>query len=178
MNTIEVRRDLQRLGIAYEDYRVLMLLPLVYVAWADGRMETVEVHRIVWLARQRFGIGDSGIRLLERWLAAPPSREYIQRGMMDLLSLARAPEVLEISLADLQDLLLHAEAIARTTAAALDAPWAVGPAEEQALDDIARVLGIDNGISWATLLRELDENRRAFPPPPPRDRYAPSRITA
>lgn len=176
MNTIEVRRDLERLGIAYEDYRLLMLLPLVYVAWADGKMETVEAHRIVWLARRRFGIGDSGIGLLERWLAAPPSREYIQHGLMELLFLARSPEVLEINLSDLQDLLLHAEAIARSTAAALDAPWAVGPAEEQALEDIARVLGIDNGVSWASLLRELDETRRSWTGTT--DRYAANRISA
>lgn len=174
MQTIEVKRDLLRLGIDTEDSRVLMLLPLVYVAWADGKMENVERHRIVWLARKHFHIGPSGVSVLERWLSRPPSREYIQRGLMDLLYLAQQPDVIEIDVSDLQDLLLHAEAIARSTAAALDAPSSVGPAEEQALADIARVLGIDNGVSWASLLREIDDVRRSrtgttgrFPPPQP-----------
>ncbi len=171
MNTIEVQKDLRRLGLDSTDHRVLMLLPLVFVAWADGKMENVERQRIVWLAKRRFRIGDSGIRVLEQWLAQPPSREYIQRGLIDLLMLAQDPDVLEIDLADLQ-----AEAIARTTARALDAPWSVGPAEEQALAEIARVLGIDNGVSWATLLYELGEIRRSWTGTT--GRFAPQRITA
>ena len=73
-----------------------MLLPLVYVAWADGKMENVERERIVWLARRHFRIGERGVRLLESWLAAPPSRRYIERGLMDLLALARRPDVVEV----------------------------------------------------------------------------------
>jgi hypothetical protein len=162
MITNGVRRDLLRLGIDSENYRVLMLLPLVYVAWADGKMEHVERQRILWLARKHFRIGDSGAGVLEHWLARPPSREYIEQGLHELFALARRPDVLEIELSDLQDLLLHAEAIARSTAAALDEPSAVGPAEERALSDIARMLGVDNGVSWATLLREIDESRRSW----------------
>lgn len=168
MNTAEVKRDLLSLGIDPEDYRVLKLLPLVYVAWADGRMENVERERIVHLARTHFKIGESGTRVLERWLSRPPSREYIERGLMDLLALAWQPDVLEIELSDFQELLSHAELIARSTAQALDAPWAVGAAEERALADIAQRLGVNNGVSWASLLRELDEVRRSwsgrFPP--------------
>jgi hypothetical protein len=162
MNTNEVRRDLQRLGIDSGNYRVLMMLPLVYVAWADGKMENVERQRIVWLARKHFQIGESGARVLERWLARPPSRDAMESGLLELLWLARRPDVPEIELSDLQDLLLHAEAIARSTAEALDEPSAVGPAEERALSDIARVLGVDNGMSWATLLREIEETRRSW----------------
>ena len=47
MRTIDIKRDLVALGIDPEDYRVLKLLPLVYVAWADGKMESVERSRIV-----------------------------------------------------------------------------------------------------------------------------------
>jgi hypothetical protein len=162
MNTDRVERDLSRLGIDPEDFGVLMLLPLVYVAWADGKMENVERERIVWLARRHFRIRERGVELLESWLAAPPSRRYIERGLMDLLALAQRPDVVEVDLSDLQDLLLHAEIIARTTADALDAPWAVGPDEERALAHIARMLGLDSGTSWAVLLRDLDEVRRSW----------------
>ena len=56
----------------------------------------------------------------------------------------------------LHDLLQHSEAIARATANALDAPNAVTPDEEVALADIARILHVDNGMSWRKLLDELE----------------------
>jgi hypothetical protein len=56
----------------------------------------------------------------------------------------------------LHDLLVHSESIARATANALDAPNAVTPEEEVALADIARILRVDNGMSWRRLLDELE----------------------
>jgi hypothetical protein len=162
MNILEIKKDLAALGIDPENYRVLKLLPLVYVAWADGRMESVERDRIIRLARERFCIGDSGARLLADWLRAPPSAAYVERGLNDLLALAFAPDEFEIDVDELPQLLAHAEAIARTTAAALDAPWAISAEEERALTDVARLLGVDNGMSWAALLRELDTSRRSL----------------
>ena len=160
MNTLEVKKDLLALGIDPENYRVLKLLPLVYVAWADGRMENVERERIVALARDHFRIGESGAQLLEYWLAAPLPPGYVERGLRDLLTLAFSPEEFEIDVDDLPQLLAYAEAIARTTAAALDAPWAISQDEEAALAQVARLLRVDNGMSWAALLRELDSGRR------------------
>jgi hypothetical protein len=160
LNTLEVKKDLLALGVDPENYRVLKLLPLVYVAWADGRMESVERERIVALARDQFRIGDSGAQLLEYWLAAPLPAGYVERGLRDLLALAYSPDEFEIDVDELPRLLAHAEAIARTTAAALDAPWAISQEEEVALAQIARLLRVDNGMSWAALLRELDPGRR------------------
>jgi hypothetical protein len=162
MNILEVKKDLLELGIDPENYRVLKLLPLVYVAWADGRMEHVERERIMGLARTQFRLEGFGASLLEQWLAAPPSREYIARGLSDLLALALLPEEFIIEVDELPELLAHSEAIARTTATALDAPWAISPPEEQALADIARLLHVDNGVSWAALLRELEPVRRSI----------------
>jgi hypothetical protein len=160
LKTLEVKKDLLALGIDPENYRVLKLLPLVYVAWADGRMESVERQRIVALARDHFRIGESGALLLEYWLAAPLPAGYVERGLSDLLALAFSPDEFEIDVDELPLLLAHAEAIARTTAAALDAPWAISPEEEAALTQVARLLRVDNGVSWAALLRELDSGRR------------------
>jgi hypothetical protein len=42
----KLRRSLAHLEISPADYRVLKLLPMIYVAWADGRMEQVERERI------------------------------------------------------------------------------------------------------------------------------------
>jgi hypothetical protein len=87
--------------------------------------------------------------------------------MRQLLALALAPDDLELELEDLQDLLGQAEAIARTTSVAPDSPFAVGPEEERALAEIAYTLHVDNGMSWASLLRELDSSavQRGWPRP-------------
>jgi hypothetical protein len=78
----------------------------------------------------------------------------------DIFRLTHAPDESEFDLDDPAALLAHAEAIARTTAEAMDAPTAVTAAEEQALADIARELGVDDGASWAALLRELEVPQR------------------
>jgi hypothetical protein len=57
---------------------------------------------------------------------------------------------------ELRSLLAYAEAIARTTAEAMDAPTSVTESEERALADIARELGVSDGASWGALVRELE----------------------
>lgn len=52
-------------------------------------------------------------------------------------------------------MLAYSEAIARTTAEALDAPTSVTEGEELALADVARELAIERGESWGALMREL-----------------------
>lgn len=46
--------------------------------------------------------------------------------------------------------------VRRLLARAMDAPESVTEAEERALRDIARELGVDDGESWAALIRELE----------------------
>src|SRR5687767_1103526 len=115
MNIIDVKKDLMLLGIDPADYGVLKLLPLVYVAWADGKMEEVERSRILEFARRSFPIGEGGAQVLRAWLTVPPSRDYIRRGLKHLFALARAPEELQVGLDELPALLAHAESIARST---------------------------------------------------------------
>ena len=75
--------------------------------------------------------------------------------MHDIFLLAHAPDDWSFDLDELQGLLIHAEAIARTTASAMGAPDAIDDAEESALAEIARELHVDDGESWAALMREL-----------------------
>jgi hypothetical protein len=158
MQTVAIKRSLLALGIDPGDYQVLKLLPLVFVAWADGTMEPIERDRLIRLARDHHHVGEAGLSVLEDWIRWPPPLAYIRRGMRHLLALALAPDELEIDLEDLRDLLAQAEFIARTTSVAPDSPFAVGPEEERALAEIAHTLHVDNGMSWASLLRELDSS--------------------
>lgn len=152
-----LRRSLQHLGINSSNYKVLKLLPLIYVAWAKGKIEPAQEGRLLSLAHNHFQIGKSGEELLARWIRERPTKEYFLEGLHDVLLLANAPDESEFDLDELQGLLSHAEAIARTTAEAMDAPTAVHEEEERALETIAQELHVDDGKSWAALMRELQE---------------------
>jgi hypothetical protein len=150
--------SLSHLGIPPSDYRVLKLLPLIYVAWADGKMEKVQKERIHDHALRHHELGPGGMRVLAQWLDQPPSHEYVIEGLRDLYRLALAEDDLEVDFSELAGLLSYAEALARTTANALDQPLAVSPEEEAALEEMARELHVEHGLSWARLLEELGPN--------------------
>ncbi|MEO6599572.1 MAG: hypothetical protein ABIQ16_06840 [Polyangiaceae bacterium] len=149
--------SLQRLGIQPSDYRVLKLLPLIYVAWADGKMESVKKERVQSHAAREYDLSAGGMAVLDRWLSHRPSHEYVSEGLHDILFLAKAPDDMEVDFSELPALLSYAEGIARSTGAALDQPGAVSPNADRALEEIARELHIDHGESWGKLLKELKQ---------------------
>lgn len=157
MQLDRMERTLKHLGVGLTNYKVLKLLPLVYVAWADGKLTPERAERLVDLAHNRFAIGDGGERILRGWLSRRPDAAYFREGLHDLVLLAYAPDEWEVEVDELPGLLAHAEAIARTTAKAMDAPTSVTSGEEAALAEIARELGVDDGESWAELVKELEE---------------------
>ena len=156
MQRDKMKKSLERLGIPVDDYRVLKLLPLIYVAWADGKMEHVKRERIHYFAAREYELSAAGVAVLERWLTEPPSHAYVTEGLHDILLLARANDDMEVDFSELPALLSYAEGIARSTAIALDHPDAVSKEADNALEEVARELGIDHGESWGKLLGELN----------------------
>jgi hypothetical protein len=150
---------LHHLGIDRSNYKVLKLLPLIYVAWAKGEVEPARKERIVKLAHDHFAIGTRGEQVLRGWLEKKPTKEYFMKGLHEIFLLAHTPDEWGFDVDELQGLLAHSEAIARTTAAAMDQPTAVTAAEEAALADIGRELQVDDGETWAKLMAELGEGR-------------------
>lgn len=138
-----------------------MLLPLVYVAWADGKLEHVEVERILQFAQARLHLTPDTMAVLEHWLREAPSANYVERGLQGLLGIALSEDMLDVEVHELPDLLLHAEAIARATSEAFEDPTAVTPEEELALAEIARLLEVDGGATWKHVLEGL---RTQIPP--------------
>jgi hypothetical protein len=155
MQRDRMHESLERLGIPPNDFRVLKLLPLIYVAWADGKMELVKKERIHNLAVCEYDLSPAGIAVLNRWLTERPTHAYIAEGLHDIFLLAQADDDIEVDFSELPSVLSYAEAVARSTARALDQPTAVSPRADRALEEIARELHIDHGESWAQLLDEL-----------------------
>jgi hypothetical protein len=150
-----MQQTLHRLDLGPSSYKVLKLLPLVYVAWSTGTLTAERIERLVDLAHNHFAIGSDGERVLRGWLTKRPDANYFREGLHDILLLAHAPDEWSFEVEELPGLLAYSEAIARTTATAMDAPSAVTPEQERALGEIARELGVNDGESWAALLHEL-----------------------
>jgi hypothetical protein len=150
-----LRRSLNHLGIRASDYRILKLLPLIYVAWADGKMELVKKERIHSFASRHYDLSAEAMRVLNHWLTERPTHEYVREALRDIHFLSHTKDDIEIDLSELPALLSYAEGIARSTSEALDQPSAVSPEQDLALEEIARELHIDHGESWAKLLKEL-----------------------
>ena len=155
MQRDHMKRSLERLGIPPDDFRVLKLLPLIYVAWADGKMEHVKIDRIHHYAATEYDLSPAGAAVLNWWLSEPPTHQYIAEGLHDIFLLATAGDDSAVDFSELPAVLSYAEGIARSTARALDQPAAVSPRQERALQEIARELHVDHGESWAKLLAEL-----------------------
>ena len=155
MERDRMKRSFERLGILPQDYRVLKLLPLIYVAWADGKMENVKKERIHFFASREYELSAAGFAVLDRWLSHRPSHAYISEALHDIYLLATAKDDLEVDFSELPAMLSYAEGIARSTARALDQPEAVSANAERALGEIARELHVDHGESWGQLLKDL-----------------------
>jgi hypothetical protein len=160
----ELERTLSGLGLTRATYRALLLLPLVYVAWADGSVQNVERELILKFAGTRLHLTTGTMKVIEGWLEKAPTKEYIESGLHGLLGIALDENMLEVDVSELPDLVVHAEALAAATAETLHDPTSVTPEEETALAEIAALLQVDGGSPWKSV---LDAVRTMRPPADP-----------
>jgi len=150
-------QDLRQLGLTENSYRALLLLPLVEVAWADGRIQAAEAREIEDIARKNGFFSAEAQSLLQKWLAAPPSDTERELGMRTLVELARrrggAGASLEVK--TLQDLFELSYQVASAAGGFFGLSSPISAEERASLDRIAAVLHIDDGGSWSELLADL-----------------------
>jgi len=100
----EILRDLQELGYTRDSVTLLHLVPLVYVAWAEGQVTQRERELIYEVARSR-GIeeGSSAYQQLTNWLDHRPSEEFFQNTLRIIRAMLQTlpPEKQEASKRDL-----------------------------------------------------------------------------
>lgn len=150
-------QDLRQLGLTENSYRALLLLPLVEVAWADGRIQPAEAAAIEELARKNDFFSVEAQSLLKNWLAAPPSDSDRELGMRTLVELARRRGGAGASLKaeTLQDLIELSFQVASAAGGFFGLSSPISAPERASLDRIADILHIDDGGSWSELLSDL-----------------------
>jgi tellurite resistance protein len=76
---MELARELVNLGFASDTVGIFPLLPLVYVAWADGEVSLSERRRVLEIAQERGARrGSPGYNFLEKLLDAKPKDAFFE----------------------------------------------------------------------------------------------------
>lgn len=130
----EVLDHLVRLGLDGETVVALGLVPLIDVAWADGKMAERERLAVLAAARER-GIDDASPAglLLASWLAAPPPSKLSEAWIGYVRALCQSLDPTErTELRD--DLLGRARAVAEAAGGFLGLGSKVSTKEQQELE--------------------------------------------
>ena len=144
------------LKVPREAYRVVMLLPLVYVAWADGKVQGPERAVILRIAREKGLLDNGGAEALERWLSEAPSKAQLKADLKILNELGRSRESIarDFGADDEQLLLAWCQDVADAAGGLLGLLSARHEAEHAALKTIAAALDLGNAKNWRAVLCE------------------------
>lgn len=161
MRDDQLRGVLHGLGIDQDTIGALALLPLVQVAWADGRVQPAERGRILEAAEQRGLVDRESRRLLDSWLRYRPSRRYLELGHRALVELTHRARARGRALdgGGTDGLVELCGEVAHSAGGVLGL-GTVDRAERAALSQVAQVLGADRTHNWQALFDTLQE-----PPP-------------
>lgn len=164
MNDADLRFELEALGIADESCRVLALLPLVEVAWADGAVQRAERDLILKSADKYGFLAGDGRALLEGWLKKRPDVAYFARGRRALLDLVRRQygPAADFDSQTLDGIVALCQRVAQAAGGWMGLAFTVEDDERRAIAHIAEILHIERGTRWGELESDL-----ATPAPAP-----------
>lgn len=165
---MSVSSTMRELGIDKDNFRTLGLLPLVFVAWADGSVQRGEESLIRRVARDKGWLEGGGDRLLDGWLEEPPDALYVEKGLGLIKQLAAERHGIAggITVQTLESLLVLCKEVAEAAGGMWGLAESICEEEEQALVTIADAFGIGDAATWRRIVQELEAApSRAVPGP-------------
>jgi uncharacterized tellurite resistance protein B-like protein len=143
---------LANLRVPREAYRVVMLLPLVYVAWADGKMHKTERRLILNIAKDKGLLEHGGAEALERWLTDPPSDAQLAADLQVLKNLTLSADEIakDFGADEQQQLLAWCQEVADAAGSLLGLSSPRAESELAALQTIATALDVTSAQSLRT----------------------------
>lgn len=168
VDSMSISTSMRELGIDKDNFRTLGLLPLVFVAWADGTVQRAEGALIRRVARDKGWLTGQGEQLLDRWLEEPPESEYVVKGLALLKQLAAERHGFggAITAETLGKLLVMCKEVAEAAGGLWGLTASISPEEERALATIAEAFGIGDATTWRRIVIELEgEPSRSAPGP-------------
>jgi uncharacterized tellurite resistance protein B-like protein len=147
---------LRQLGVG-DHYRVLALLPMLLVAWTDGKIHTVEREEIMKIAKEHNYVDEQNKDVLEAWLQQEPTPFYYKYGIRALVELARRHQGLgsAMHVEELRDIHGFCIQVGQAAHHFWEGDAKLSLEEDVALDALRRLLNVDDGDSWAEILAEL-----------------------
>lgn len=148
----ELLAGLERLGLDAESSRVVAVLPLVMVAWADGtvqRAERVAIERLA--AEMGLAPTERAQQALRRWLSAAPGRAEQRIGLYVLDTLARTAAGEGWSPDSLDAVVGLCYLVAEASGGLFGLTEPISDAEKRAIDDIAERLSVGGIDDWRRL---------------------------
>ncbi len=143
----ELVAALHDFGVDPESRDALVLLPVVWVAWADGTLDPQERELILRLARERVHLGPQGARVLENWLSFVPERARVERAAALLVALDMRART--GAHGDIVDFCHQVATAAGGLFGRVSAP------EREAMEGLARSLAVEPHLAFDTLRARL-----------------------
>jgi len=163
------------LGIRHDNVRTLLLLPIVYAAWASRRRDLPALDELLEAAAERTHLDGACLRLAQSWLRKEPDTLQFMAGLERLEELSRAPDEPLFATSDLLAAIVWASSAAqldREASGLGQGPVSTGA--RRAIRELEACLGVDIGDLWADVLAELGEELpRSGNRLPPRFHLAP-----
>ncbi len=167
MDDRELTRALEALGLDRTRWRAVALLPLIEVAWADGRVQRAERELLAEIAVEH-GLRPDEV-FLERWLARRPPKTTFVAARTLLLRLwthagrreAPQPQTLE----QLLDLCTE---VAEAAGGLLGIAFTVERSERDVIREIASSLSLGPALPEPVRRAWSEETTVAIRPPPKR----------
>lgn len=142
---------LAELGIDEHSWRVLALLPLVQVAWADGTIQKKETRVIEDIAARHGMLVGNGAAILKGWLKESPGHKYLRHGRRALAALTQRQPVIDGVENDVATLLGYCERVARAAGGLYNVAFTMDPLEKLAIFEIAEALEVTSSpaVDWS-----------------------------
>lgn len=151
-----IKQWLYRLDIPEECHRMTALLPLVYIAWADGSVQRSERAVILAVAEEQGWVANGGRAVLERWLSEPPTPAQLETSLALLKELGRGSDksTRGYDADELQLLLAWCQDVADAAGGMLGLRPPRQDGELAALRTIAASLEIERATNWRAVFSE------------------------
>ena len=163
MTDVELRAELEKLGINEKNVALVAVLPLVQVAWADGKIQSAE-RRIILKAAESFQVADADSKaLLDGWLKKDPGFDAHDRALKILKALAARKGAFGVRVTPrtLEGVITLCERVAEATGGLFGILFTMEASERDAVANIAQALILKDGRvarpGWDTLIGELDD---------------------
>ena len=141
MNDRQLTAALANLGLDASSYPAVALLPLIEVAWADGRIQSAERRLIARVAKQyEMPVSDAW---LDRWLKKRPSATAFLLARTVLLSLLNRSDAPPDAPETVENLLGLCYRVAAVAGGLFGLAFTVTPRERACMEDIAQHLRLD-----------------------------------